>query len=273
MLLKPALSEWRVLQRGMSGHDVAAWQTFQRFEPRPAVWPYTWPIAADGAFGAMTEAATKAFQERRGLRVTGIVDAETRGKVDPALFAYPAPDRIGLPPIRIVQARDWRWADRKVVDLIVLHSAEAGESASTAEAVAQYFLNPLKPSSCHFVVDSDSIVQCVRTQHIAAHAGVVNARSIGIEQAGYAKQTRNEWLDPYGMSMLNLLALLVARECKSWEIPVVHLSAVDLALGKRGLTDHATVNKAFPNNGNHWDPGPSYPWDVVLDLTTKAMAA
>ncbi len=257
----------------MRGHDVAAWQAVQRYEPRDPAWPHVWPIAADGAFGPMTRDATIMFQARRGLGATGAVDEATAAAIDPALFAYATPPPTALPAIRLVQARDWRWADRKAIDWIVLHSAEAGELASTAEAVAAYFVNPPVTASCHFVVDSDSIVQCVRTQHIAAHAGPANPRSIGIEQAGYAKQTREEWLDAYGRSMLTLVALLIAREAKTWGIPIVHLSSADLVSGKRGLTDHVTVNQAFPSASKHWDPGPSYPWDVVLDLATRAMSA
>jgi len=271
MLLKPAPADWRVLAIGLSGHDVAAWQNVLRLEARPEAWTGNWPLAADGSFGPMTQAATRAFQMRRGLTTTGIVDPSTRAFVDPTLFATAVPLLPGGDlPITFVQAKEWRWADRKTVDWIVIHSAEVWEKPSSAEAVAAYFRNPHPPASAHFTVDCDSIVQSVKTEHMAAHAGPANRRSIGIEQAGYAKQTREEWLDDYGQRMLRLVARLVAREAKTWSIPLVKLTPTEMIAGARGLCGHVDVNAAFPGSSKHYDPGPHYPWDVLLQWAKEA---
>jgi peptidoglycan hydrolase-like protein with peptidoglycan-binding domain len=56
----------RVLKRGASGSDVALWQTTIGVLP------------ADGIFGPMTEAATKAWQTAHGLVADGIVGPLTR---------------------------------------------------------------------------------------------------------------------------------------------------------------------------------------------------
>jgi N-acetylmuramoyl-L-alanine amidase/Putative peptidoglycan binding domain len=269
MLLKPAPSDWRDLHRGMSGHDVAAWQAIQRYEARPDDWKYGWPVAVDGGFGEITEAATWVFQRRRQLTPDGIVGPKTRAFIDPTLFIEPVPvPDTGLPPIKELPARYWRWANRKTVDVIVVHSAEIGEFWSSAEAVASYFhMGPPKPVSSHLVVDVDSIVRCVPDEHIAFHAPP-NELSIGIEQAGYAKQTRDEWLDPYGLKMLRLVARLIRVESERWSIPLVWLSPDELRLGGRGLCTHNDVRLAFGQT-THVDPGPNYPKDVVLEWANE----
>jgi peptidoglycan hydrolase-like protein with peptidoglycan-binding domain len=277
MLLKPAPSAWRELRVGTAGHDVVAWQSVLRYEARPDGWQRRWPIAVDGQFGPNTEAATKAYQARRGLPASGVVDAATRAVVDPTLFASSASalDAGALPPIAFVQARDYGWAERTTIDVIVLHSAEIGEFHSSAEGVAAYFkAGPPKPASAHYVCDDDSIVQCVKDKDVAFHAPGVNSRSLGIEQAGYAKQTRDEWLDPYGQRMLRLVAKLVAAKAKQYDVPLVWLRPEELVAGKRGICQHIDVTHAYPGKGGgHVDCGPNYPMGLVLEWAKQEMAA
>ncbi len=272
-MIKPAPSAWRVLKLGMTGHDVAAWQASQREEARPDKWAAKWPIVVDGSFGVVTTAATMAFQKRRGIETDGVVGVQTRSLLDPTLFEDPVvpPPWPALPSIPFVQARYRRYANRVTVDLIVLHSAEIGEFHSSAESIAAYFKSgPVKPSSTGYSVDDDSIVQSVKDEDIALHAPGVNPRSIGIEQAGYAKQSRVEWLDPYGQRMLRLVAALVAHKCKQFSIPLVWLSPADILRGARGICQHIDVTHAYPTLGTHVDCGPNYPKDIVLDWATEA---
>lgn len=271
-MIKPAPSLWRTLSRGTKGQDVAAWQAANRAEAMPNNWPSKWPLVVDGDFGPNTEAATRVFQQRRAIQVTGVVDIGTRALLDPTLFIDPAPPAPpdGLPPIAFIQARDYRIASRSIIDNIVIHSAEIGEFHSSAEALGAAFKHGmLKPASSHYGVDDDTIVQYVKDKDIAFHAPGVNPISIGIEQAGYAKQTRNEWLDPYGQRMIALVAKLVAEKAKVFSIPLVWLTPEDLVAKKRGLCQHRDVTAAF-HLSDHTDCGLSYPKDVLLDLATKA---
>ena len=278
MLLKPAPSDWRELRLGMAGHDVAAWQSVLRHEALPPGWTARWPIAADGQFGPRTQDATISYQLRRGLPGSGIVDAATRALIDPTLFAAPGPVVLAgtLPPITFVQARDYGWAERTAIDIIVLHSAEIGEFHSSAEALGHAFkLGMPKPASCHYGVDDDSIQQYVKDKDIAFHAPGVNGRSIGIEQAGYAKQTRDEWLDPYGQRMLRLVAKLVAAKSKQYSVPLVWLKPAEIVAGQRGICQHIDVTHAYPpkKGGGHVDCGPNYPMGLVLEWAEQEMAA
>jgi N-acetyl-anhydromuramyl-L-alanine amidase AmpD len=175
------------------------------------------------------------------------------------------PAALTLP---FVEARHYlRGAPRRRVDLIVLHCMEAPEKSNRAEACARYFasLPDAGPkASAHFTVDNDSIVQCVRDEFVAYHAPGANHNGIGIEHAGYAKQSREEWLDDFGLAMLQRSAGLAARLCRRWNIPVTLVLPTGLRIGQRGITTHAYVSEAF-GRSKHWDPGPSFPLDRYLN--------
>jgi N-acetyl-anhydromuramyl-L-alanine amidase AmpD len=142
---------------------------------------------------------------------------------------------------------------------------EAPESSTRAERCAKNFAREgARKASCHYCVDSDSIVQCVKEDRIAWHCPGANRRGIGIEHAGYARQSREQWLDLFGQNMLGLSAKLAARICRRWGIPAVAVDIDGLKGGERGITTHAAVGKAFGKT-KHWDPGPSFPMDWYVD--------
>jgi N-acetyl-anhydromuramyl-L-alanine amidase AmpD len=169
-------------------------------------------------------------------------------------------------PYPFVQARNYTKAGRKHVDLVVLHTMEATEKPNTAESVAAWFAGTSTPkASAHYCVDSDSVVQCVRDEDVAWHAPGANHNGIGIEHAGYAKQTADDWGDEYSMRMLRLSAKLCAEVCRKWQIPVRRVVQTEVKTGVRGICGHADVSKAF-GKSTHWDPGPSFPWETYLTL-------
>jgi N-acetyl-anhydromuramyl-L-alanine amidase AmpD len=151
------------------------------------------------------------------------------------------------------------------IDLIVIHTMEMDEKGETAENCAQWFRNPGAKVSAHYCVDADSIVQCVRDQDVAWAAPGANSDGIQIEHAGRAKQTGRDWSDAYSTAMLQRSAALVADLCKQYKIPVTWLYAADLQAGKRGITTHDAVSKAF-KRGSHWDPGTGFPVERYLAL-------
>lgn len=177
-------------------------------------------------------------------------------------------------------------AERKVT-CVVIHTMEAPEGPRTAENIAGWFQNqpkrgelaskagaplsaeaggtPWGGTSIHYNVDADSVVQSVHEKDIAWHAGPVNDFSIGVEHAGYARQTEKEWQDPYSIAMLEQSAKLVADICLRWTIPVLKLGAISLSSGLRsGICGHSDVTFGLEQGRGHTDPGPFFPWNWYL---------
>lgn len=136
---------------------------------------------------------------------------------------------------------------------------EAPERKDTAENIANYFARTSTVASAHYNVDVNSVVQSVREGDRAWHAPPLNEESIGVEHAGYARQTQSQWRDDYSLTMLReQSAPLVADICRRHDIPVRYVNQADLRAGRAGITTHDDVSEAF-GRSSHWDPGPHFP--------------
>lgn len=230
--------------------------------------------ARNGMFGPRTVYATKLWQAARGLAADGIVGPITRGMIGTHPHNDTEPQGLGeikLDPIKFLQARYFTPGPRTAVWWVVIHSAEIGESLDGAEALQKICAENTRQASWHYAVDADSITQSVRETDVAWHAPGANRYGIGIELSGRAKQTRAEWLDPYSDRLLTVTAWLVAGICKRWGIPLEYVdeqglqaSVAPKASPRKGVTMHSTVSKAFKQS-DHWDPGPGFPMDVLLE--------
>lgn len=166
---------------------------------------------------------------------------------------------LDLSGIPFVRARNFTRSNRKAVDLIVLHSMESQEKPGTARAVADWFAGvKAPPASAHYCVDAGAIVQCVRDEDIAWHAPGANSNGIGIEHAGRASQTLEDWMDTYSRLMLERSIGLCIALCKKWDIPPVIVTPEALRLQGQGITTHAYVSEAFKRS-THTDPGKNFP--------------
>lgn len=170
--------------------------------------------------------------------------------------------------MKLVQAKNFTRANRTKIDLVVIHTMEAPERSATAENVAAWFAGADAPmASAHYNVDADGVVQSVLERDVAWHASDVNGYSIGVEHAGYAKQSPEEWTDEASVAILERSAELVAGICRRYEIPAVRLTGGDLKAGmRRGICGHVDVSVAFHGGKGHWDPGPHFPWDLYLEM-------
>lgn len=152
---------------------------------------------------------------------------------------------------------------------VVIHTMEAPEKSTTAESVARYFQTITRPASTHVNVDNDSIVQSVPAGRVAFAAPGANHDGFQIEIAGYARQSRAEWLDPYSDKVLGWTALATAEVIAfsrlfKVDIPVRHLTVAQEKDGESlGIAGHWDVTQAF-RKSTHTDPGKEFPWDVFL---------
>lgn len=254
------------LRLGSRGVLVERWQRIVRCAP-------------DGVFGPITEGHTGMFQEAHSLPSTGVVDRATwlEGlKLEAERSSkFPSTPAIQMSDVKFVQARNYTRASRSKDDIkwIVIHSMEASEHPQTAENCAAWFAGPHAPkASAHFCVDSDSIVQCVYEADVAWHAKGGNRHGIGIEHAGYAKQTDPEWRDGYSMAMLRLSAALCADLCKRFDIPAKFVDEEGLRRHDRGITYHKTITEAFNVVGGHMDPGEHFPIDLYLSMVRESLS-
>lgn len=169
--------------------------------------------------------------------------------------------------IKFVQARNFTRANRgpQDVSLIVIHTAECGETPKAAENLQTWTAGPnASQASWHYAVDNDSVTQSVHEKDIAWHAGLANRHSIGIELAGSASQTPAQWADAFSTATLENAAQLTARICRERSIPARRLTLDELRTKAKGFAGHVDCNAAFANGKGHTDPGKSFPWDSFL---------
>lgn len=159
---------------------------------------------------------------------------------------------------------------RRKVRVVVVHVMEFFERATAAEEIARDFANRPESNkgSAHVCVDNDSEVQCVKDNDVAYAAPGCNADGIQVELSGYGRQTRDQWLDDYGMQLLARGAEVVAQYCLKYDIPPKHLTNDELRFGQKGVVGHAQVSEVY-RKSDHTDPGPNFPWDVFMGFVDE----
>lgn len=151
--------------------------------------------------------------------------------------------------------------DVKDVKLIVMHDTEGG----TAESIAEYFTSPGSGGSAHLVVDDDKCYRTLANDVTPWGAPGANVDGFHIEQVGYAAWTSAEW--EKHEQLLHRAAYKAAYHAHLFKIPPVFVDAAGLKAGKAGITTHAEVSLAFPNDaGNHHDPGTGWPREKFMQL-------
>ena len=158
------------------------------------------------------------------------------------------------------------------IEVVVMHTMEIAERADAAMICARWFQSRVSQVSAHYCVDARTVIQCVREPNIAWHARGGNTNSIGVELAGFARQTTADWADAYSRAVLRRAATLVADVCTRRRIPVRWLVAADLVAGRHGITGHVEVSRAFKLS-DHWDPGPGFPIEGFLARVRAAQKA
>jgi hypothetical protein len=179
--------------------------------------------------------------------------------------------------IRFVQAANYTPTRRRTIRLIVLHDMEAGEGHTTAETVAEFFHEqPHGPagSSAHVCADDNSEVRSVHDHDVAWAAPNANHDGLHIEQAGYARQSREQWLDTYSRRVIRRAAQQAAKWCITYKIRPYPLHDGQLRDGHTsGVTTHRQVTKVLCGGQGHTDPGVFYPMDVFTTDLHRELAS
>jgi hypothetical protein len=183
-----------------------------------------------------------------------------------------SPTIINVDSLPFVEARWKTPTNGRGILWVVLHDMEAPEQPTTAEDTAQFFHTTPRAASSHICVDNNSAVQCVKDKDIAYGAPGANAAGLHVEQAGYASQSREDWLDAYSSAEIDITAGVTAWWCGKYGLPVRFVDAAGLLRQSKGITTHAEVTHAFGgNNAGHYDPGPNFPMDYFLSRVNIAL--
>lgn len=164
----------------------------------------------------------------------------------------------------------WYYPGRlRPIRLIVIHDMEVRQSATTAESVARMFHTTDRKASAHYCIDQDSVVQGVDDEDTAWAAPGANADGLQIEHAGFARQSRADWLSDMGT--LRQSAQLAAGKAKKHGIAIKRLSVPELQNPSiSGFVGHLDVTNAF-HKSDHTDPGSNFPWDVYFSMIKNAL--
>ena len=148
------------------------------------------------------------------------------------------------------------------VRLVVVHTAEG---ALTYQSLGSFFANPASGVSSQTGIDDTpgTIGEYVKREGKPWTQGNANPYSTATELCAFAKWTRADWLKH--PVMLENCRQWIAEECAHFAIPKVRLTAAQAQGGVAGVCGHVDLGAA---GGGHWDPGPDFPWDVVLGGTT-----
>jgi hypothetical protein len=141
---------------------------------------------------------------------------------------------------------------------IIVHTAEG---ALTVDSLGHYFASKASGVSSHVGIDDHEIVQYVPYSGQAWTARSANPIADQAELCAFAAWTRAQWLTHGGM--LENTAIWIADRCLARGIPAVKITPADVGAHKPGVIGHIDITNGL-HDGTHTDPGPQFPWDVVM---------
>lgn len=154
---------------------------------------------------------------------------------------------------------------------VVIHTAECACDPGATDGIGAYFATASSGGSAHYGVDPTKEGHWVHEAAIAWHAPP-NQWSIGIEIAGRAAFTPDQWKADNVTSALLRAAARTADLVHRYGLPVVWLSPNDLLAGKRGITGHVCVSQAW-HQSDHTDPGVNFPVALFLSMVQHFLGA
>ncbi|MDH6283236.1 N-acetylmuramoyl-L-alanine amidase [Prescottella agglutinans] len=156
---------------------------------------------------------------------------------------------------------------RSATQFLAVHTSEG---ALTVPSLLQFCANKANGASYNTMVDRQGVTGRSNDDQFAPWAAgyTGNDRGWHVCALGFARQSRNEWLSYTGQ--INKLAEMLAFYCRIYGIPPVKISAADLRAGRKGICGHAEISEAW-HEVDHTDPGPNFPWDVLVAKTAALL--
>jgi hypothetical protein len=146
------------------------------------------------------------------------------------------------------------------VRLVCVHTAEG---ALTYQSLGNFFASSSSGVSSHTGIDDtpNTIGEYVVPPNKAWTAANYNPVAIQTELCAFAAWTPDDWANH--PTMLQNCAAWIREECDRYNLPIVKLSAAEAQGSGRGICGHVDLGTG---GGGHWDPGPSFPWNDVIEL-------
>lgn len=156
--------------------------------------------------------------------------------------------------------------DGTAVIWLAVHTTEGG-------GTARDLLNaPWWQGSSHAICDNAELLTpadgCVPYDRASWTLRNGNKRSENIEQIGYASWSREYWL-ANRMPQLRHTARWLRDRAAARGIPLDYIGIDGVRAGRAGVIQHNDYSKGT-GDGTHWDCGPGYPIDVVMDMARGA---
>jgi len=141
-----------------------------------------------------------------------------------------------------------------------LHTAEG---ATNIQDLGAWFANPASGVSSHVGIDDteNTVGEYVRRDYKAWTAANANPIAVQAELCAFADWDAATWNQH--PTMLANTAAWVAEEAAVFGIPIVKLTADQAQGGGSGVCQH---NDLGSWGGGHWDCGPAFPIDAVLEM-------
>lgn len=140
-----------------------------------------------------------------------------------------------------------------MIVLIVIHDTEGYSAESGATT-----LTTRTDASTQLCVDDDNTFRIVPELHIQCGVKSYNTTTIHIEQTGFSKWRKAEWIKH--LKTIQRAAYWAAHWSLKYEIPPKFRTTVELNAGKvRGITTHNNLSLSKLSDSTHTDPGLNYP--------------
>lgn len=151
---------------------------------------------------------------------------------------------------------------------VVIHSAVVPCERGRARQLAEWNAKGSTGGSWHYATDPGATLQCSWDRFVCHHAPP-NGHSLGIEMADIpgrpptAKRGTRlwwnlrkvwRWRDAAHRATLQRTADLTGDLLLAYGLPAVWVTPAGLRKGRRGVTSHNNVSRAF-GQSSHWDPG------------------